>query len=106
MRSDSSGPRQVARGYRLRAALAAIGFEGRGRQAQLVPASNDVRCLFGDASGRGRTDTLLRELDFESSASAYSATEACVYWQGEILAPGSERRNHGVRFDACEAGIG
>ena len=31
---------------------------------------------WSDASGRGRTDTLLRELDFESSASANSATEA------------------------------
>lgn len=30
------------------------------------------------ASGRGRTDTPLRELDFESSASANSATEACL----------------------------
>ncbi len=31
---------------------------------------------WSDASGRGRTDTPLRELDFESSASANSATEA------------------------------
>ncbi len=31
---------------------------------------------WSDASGRGRTDTLLPELDFESSASANSATEA------------------------------
>lgn len=31
-----------------------------------------------DTSGRGRTDTPLRELDFESSASANSATEATV----------------------------
>ena len=34
---------------------------------------------WSDASGRGRTDTLLPELDFESSASANSATEACFY---------------------------
>lgn len=33
---------------------------------------------WSDASGRGRTDTLLRELDFESSASANSATEAAA----------------------------
>ena len=44
---------------------------------------------WSDASGRGRTDTLLPELDFESSASANSATEAFSTfcdWQGEILA--------------------
>jgi site-specific DNA recombinase len=44
---------------------------------------------WSDTSGRGRTDTPLRELDFESSASANSATEArASYQQPDILSLG------------------
>ena len=69
---------------------------------QFPPASPEKRDenwfdlkAWSDTTGRGRTDTLLRVLDFESSASANSATVATLVpdlkfrvascWQREIL---------------------
>ncbi len=76
---------------------------GRGLQAHGAARTGGGEGLTtsgGGAGGRGRTDTLSPELDFESSASANSATPA----RGRIIGGGGPRqRNCAAAQDAAPA---
>src|SRR5207237_1905874 len=64
-----------------------------------------TRCFRGIAGGGARTHTILRSLDFESSASASSATPAAIKKAGEKLQTPAEssRASDQVRIDSSQA---